>query len=124
VKEAHSQLWGRTVRVPVYSFEALVAKKLKTFYERETGKDLYDIYRSLEVGTDAEMRRIVSTLRIVLKAEGVEYGDFVSGVSRALEDEQLIASVHASSNPYIPRTLRVGWRQVAGNIHKKLVPYL
>jgi predicted nucleotidyltransferase component of viral defense system len=124
VKEAHSQLWGTAVRIPVYSFEALVAKKLKTFYERETGKDLYDIYRSLEGRTDAEMRRIVSTLRRVLKAEGIRYSDFVSGISRALEDEELIASVHASSNPYIPRTLRVGWSQVADNIRKTLVPYL
>jgi predicted nucleotidyltransferase component of viral defense system len=124
VKEAHSQLWESAARVPAYSFEALVAKKLKTFYERETGKDLYDIYRSLEGRTDAEMRRIVSTLRRVLKAEGIKYSDFVSGVSEALEDEELIASVHASSNPYIPRTLRVGWRQVADNIRKKLIPYL
>lgn len=124
VMEAHSQLWGSTVRVPAYSFDALVAKKVKTFYERETGKDLYDIYRSLEGRTDAEMRRIVSTLRRVLKAEGIKYSHFVSGVSKALEDGELIASVHASSNPYIPRTLRVGWRQVADNIRKKLIPYL
>ena len=124
VKEVHSQLWGRTVRVRVYSFESLVAKKLKTFYERETGKDLYDIYRSLEGRTDAEMRRIVITLRRVLKAEGIKYIDFVSGVSKSLEDKQLIASVHASSNPYIPRTLRVGWKQVADNIREMLVPYL
>ena len=124
VKEAHSQLWGTAVRVPVYVFEALVAKKLKTFYGRETGKDLYDICRSLEGKSDIEMRRIVSTLRRVLKAEGIKYSDFVWGVSRALEDEELISRVHASSNPYIPRTLRIGWRQVADNIRKKLIPYL
>jgi len=124
VKEAHSQLWGMAVRVPVYSFEALVAKKLKTFYERETGKDLYDIYRSLEGRTDAEMRRIVRVLRRVLNAEGIKYSDFVSGVSKALEDEELISRVHASSNPYIPRTLRIGWRQVADNIRRTLIPYM
>jgi predicted nucleotidyltransferase component of viral defense system len=124
LEEAHSQLWGTDVRVPVYSFEAIVAKKLKTFYERETGKDLYDIYRSLEGRTDAEMRRIVTTLRRVLKAEGIKYSDFVTGVSKALQNEELISSVHASSNPYIPRALRVGWRQIADKIRKTLVPYL
>jgi len=124
VKKAHSQLSGTVVRIPVYSFEALVAKKLKTFYERETGKDLYDIYRSLEGKSGKEMRRIVSALRRVLNAEGIRYSDFVSGVSKTLQDERLIASVHASSNPYIPRTLRVGWRQAADSIRTKLVPYL
>jgi len=124
VKEAHSQLWGTTVRIPVYCFEALVAKKLKTFYERETGKDLYDIYRSLEGKSDIEMRRIVRVLRRVLNAEGIKYGNFVSSVSNALKDGNLIARVHASSNPYIPRTLRIGWKQAADNIRKKFIPYL
>jgi len=108
----------------VYSFEVLVAKKLKTFYERETGKDLYDIYRSLQGRTDSDMKRIVNTLRRVLRAEGIKYRDFVSGVSGALQDDELIAGVHASSNPYIPRTLRIGWKQAAEDISRKLTPYL
>lgn len=124
VEEAKSQLWGTAVTVSVYSFEALVAKKLKTFYERETGKDLYDIYRSLQGRKASEMREIVSALRRVLRAEGIKYRDFVLGVSRALQDDVLIASVHASSNPYIPRTLRIGWKQAAEDIRKKLTPYL
>lgn len=124
VQEAKSQLWGTAVTIPVYSFDALVAKKLKTFYERETGKDLYDIYRSLQGRKANEMRKIVSTLRKVLKAEGIKYRDFVSGVSSALQNDALIASVHASSNPYIPRTLRIDWKQAAKDILKKLTPYL
>ncbi len=124
VQEARSQLWGAVVRVPVYSFETLVAKKLKTFYERETGKDLYDIYRSLERKNDSEMRKIISALRRVLKSEGIKYSDFVAGVSKALKDEDLIAGMHASSNPYIPRTLRIHWGQAARRIREKLIPYL
>ena len=92
-----SQLWGTKVTVPVYSFEALVAKKLKTFYVRETGKDLYDIYRSLQGRKASEMRNNVGTLRKVLKVEGIKYTDFVSGMNRALQDDQLLARVHASS---------------------------
>ena len=124
VEEAKSELWGTAVVIPVYSFEVLVAKKLKTFYERETGKDLYDIYRSLQERTDSDMRKIVSDLRRVLRAERIKYTDFVSGVSRALQDEDLIARLHASSNPYIPRALRIGWKKAAEGIRKKLTPYL
>lgn len=124
VERAKSELWGATVTIPVYSFETLVAKKLKAFYERETGKDLYDIYRSLHGRTDSDMRKIVSMLRAVLDAEGISYADFVSGVGTALQNDELISRVHASSNPYIPRTLRIGWKQAADYIHKKLMPYL
>lgn len=124
VGEAKSQLWGLAVRVPVYSFETLVAKKLKTFYERESGKDLYDIYRSLEGRNDDEVRRIVAMLQRVLKAEGINYHEFVSGVNKTLENEDLIARVHASSNPYIPRGLRVNWSDAARNIRERLNPFL
>jgi len=124
VKEARSQLWGLAVRVPVYSFEALVAKKLKTFYERESGKDLYDIYRSFEGRGDDELKKIVTMLRRVLRAEGIEYRDFVSGIEKTLDDEELIARVHASSNPYIPRSLRINWMDAANQIRNRLMPLL
>jgi predicted nucleotidyltransferase component of viral defense system len=124
VREARSELWGLTVRIPAYSFEALVAKKLKTFYERESGKDLYDIYRSLEGRSDDEIRRMASMLRRVLKSEDIKYSDFVSGLTRTLDDQDLIARVHASSNPYIPRSLRIDWKDAAKEIRQKLMPFL
>jgi len=124
VREARSELWGLTVRIPAYSFEALVAKKLKTFYERESGKDLYDIYRSLEGRSNDEIRRVVWVLRRVLKSEGIKYIDFVSGLTRTLDDQDLIARVHASSNPYIPRSLRIDWNDAARGIRQRLVSFL
>jgi len=124
VREAKSELWGLSAKIPVYSFETLVAKKLKTFYERESGKDLYDIYRSLEERSNDEVRRIVAVFRRVLKAEGIEYREFVSGMSKALENKQLISRVHASSNPYIPRSLRINWMDAADDIWKSLIPFL
>jgi predicted nucleotidyltransferase component of viral defense system len=124
VKEARSELWNLAVSIPVYSFEALAAKKLKTFYERESGKDLYDIYRSLEGRSNDEMRRIVTMLRRVLKSEGIKYSDFVSGFTRTLDDQDLMARIHASSNPYIPRSLRIDWRDAAKETRQRLAHFL
>jgi predicted nucleotidyltransferase component of viral defense system len=74
IQEAASELIkAQTVRIPTYSFPVIVAKKLKAFYERGSGKDLYDIYYSLKIMKD--VREIVKALKGVvnyptLKGEG------------------------------------------------------
>jgi predicted nucleotidyltransferase component of viral defense system len=71
IQEAASELVKtQTVKIPTYSFPVLVAKKLKTFYERGSGKDLYDIYYSLKIMKD--VREIIEALNGVLKAEKIE----------------------------------------------------
>jgi len=110
------------VKIPVYSFPVLVAKKIKTFYERGSGKDLYDIFCSLKIVED--IGEIVDVLKEVLKSEDIEYNEFVSEFIKKLEDQRSIARVHASTNPYIPRNLRVNWVEIATKLKDKLRPYL
>jgi len=112
------------VSTPVYSFHSLVAKKLKTFYEREAGKDLYDIYRSLEKCKPRDMEQIISMLKKILKAEGIEYDDFVSRVDTTLSDINRLWKLHASSNPYIPRPLRLDWAKAGLEVREKLMKRL
>lgn len=112
------------VSIPVYSFHSLVAKKLKTFYERETGKDIYDIYRSLEKCKPSTMKQVVSILKRVLEAERIAYDDFVSGIDTALSDANRLRRVHASTNPYIPLSLRLDWVKAAREIRERLLPLL
>jgi len=119
IQEASSELArAQTVRIPTYSLPVLVAKKLKTFYERGSGKDLYDIYYSLRIAKD--VREIVKALQGVLKAEKIEYDEFVRGFLRGLGDRQAIRRVHASTNPYVPRKLRVNWVEIAREIEEKI----
>lgn len=119
MQRATSELiMAQTVRIPTYSFPVIVAKKLKTFYERGSGKDLYDIYYSLKIMKD--VREIVKALKDVLKAEEIEYEDFAKGFLRKLRDREAIRRVHASTNPYVPRKLRVGYVEIARKIEEKI----
>jgi len=118
LKEARSEILDiTTVKIPTYTFPVLVAKKLKTFYERGSGKDLYDIYYSLKM-TD-NVQEIVEALKNVLKAEEIGYEEFVSGFLGKLKDRESLRRVHASTNPYVPRKLRVSWVEIAGEIEEK-----
>jgi predicted nucleotidyltransferase component of viral defense system len=119
IQEATSELIKvQTVRIPIYSFPDLVAKKMKTFYERGSGKDLYDIYYSLKIVRD--VHEIVNVLKEVLKAEKIEYDEFVKEFLRKLGDRGAIRRVHASTNPYVPRKLRVGYVEIAEEIEEKV----
>lgn len=110
--------------VLVYSFYTLVAKKLKTFYERESGKDIYDIYRSFEKCSDSDMRQVVSMLKEVLQVEGIAYEGFVSSMYAALSDGSRLWKVHASTNPYIPRSMRIDWGKAGREIRDRIMPLL
>lgn len=119
VKEAKSELLKtQAVKIPVYPFPVIVAKKLKTFYERGSGKDLYDIYYSLEIVEDVS--EIIEALKEVLKAEDIDYKEFSDGFLSKLKDREVIRRVHASTNPYVPRKLRIGWVKIAKEIERKL----
>jgi len=118
LREARSEILDiPTVRIPTYTFHVLVAKKLKTFYERGSGKDLYDIYYSLK--HIENVQEIIEALKKVLEAEEIEYKEFVSGFFSRLEDVEAIRRVHASTNPYVPRELRVSWVEIAKKIEEK-----
>lgn len=119
IQETTSELIKvQTIRIPTYSFSDLVAKKMKTFYDRGSGKDLYDIYYSLKIVKD--VHEIVNVLKDVLKGEKIEYDEFVKEFLRKLGDREAIRRVHASTNPYVPRKLRVSYVEIAEEIEEKV----
>jgi len=90
----------------------------------ESGKDIYDIYRSFEKCKPSDMKRIISILRRVLEAEDIPYDDFVLGVDKALSDANRLWKVHGSTNPYIPRRLRPDWIEAGRYVREKLLTLL
>jgi hypothetical protein len=110
------------VKVRVYSFDTLIAKKLKTFYERAEGKDIYDLYYGLKQTNDK--RQLIRALKTVLKAEQIAYDDFVQGFEEQIRDADSIRRVHASTNPYVPRKLRINWQKAAQYIDRIILPKL
>lgn len=123
IREARSKTLDiAPVKIPSYPFPVLVAKKIKTFYERGSGKDLYDIFYSLKIVKDVQ--EIINALKSVLKFEEIEYNEFIKEFIRKLNDEKSIARVHASTNPYIPKKLRVNWIDIATKVKDELEPRL
>ncbi len=123
IRKAESKILPLSVgNVPVYSFHTLVAKKLKTFYEREEGKDVYDLYYSLKVTDD--IKKVVPVLKDILTAAKIHYDEFVKEFPKKLADSRKMRSLHASTNPYIPRNLRINFVDAARAISKSVVRYL
>ena len=109
-------------KVPVYSLHTLIAKKLKAFYERDKGKDVYDIYSSLKITNKIDA--IIEILKDVLASANIKYDDFRTKVPEKLQDGQKMKSLHGSTNPYIPKNFRVKWDVAAKEILDKIEPHL
>lgn len=123
ITSAKSTMLPLTVdKVPVYSFYTLIAKKLKAFYERDEGKDIYDIYSSLKITN--ETGTIIEILKDVLTSADIKYDDFRTKVLEKLQYGQKMKSLHGSTNPYIPKNLRVGWDVAAREILDKIGSHL
>lgn len=112
----------RLENVPVYSFETLVAKKIKTFYERQEGKDVYDMYYSMKSKVDTD--KVISILKNVLKSAKIDYREFKKELPNKLADSKLMKSLHASTNPYIPKNLRIDFIKASEFVTKAIVPHL
>ena len=119
IVEAESELLQvQPVKIQTYTFQLLIAKKLKTLYERESGKDLYDLYRSLPLIKD--WSAVKRNLKEVLRAEGIDYSEFRERIYQKLHNEENIKRLHPSTNPYIPRNLRPDWIKAAKEINGAL----
>ncbi|HEY8109337.1 MAG TPA: nucleotidyl transferase AbiEii/AbiGii toxin family protein [Candidatus Nitrosotenuis sp.] len=112
----------RLDKIPVYTFDTLVAKKLKAFYEREEGKDIYDLYYSLKLNSN--VAKIIPILKSVLKSAQIDYDEFKEEIPKKLADSKMMKSLHASTNPYIPKNLRIDFMKSSNYISKKIAPYL
>ncbi|MGI0009199.1 MAG: nucleotidyl transferase AbiEii/AbiGii toxin family protein, partial [Nitrosopumilaceae archaeon] len=112
----------RLDNIPVYSFETLIAKKLKAFYEREEGKDVYDLYYSLKLNNN--ITKVIPILKDVLKSSKIDYNEFTKELPKKLADSKRMKSLHASTNPYIPTNLRIDFTKAAKEISGKVMPHL
>lgn len=109
--------------IPVYSFDTLIAKKIKTFYEREEGKDVYDLYYSLR-SNQTGLAKVISILKSVLQSAKIDYDEFKKEFPNKLSDSKKMKSLHASTNPYIPKNLRIDFLKASKLISEKVMPLL
>ncbi|MGI0045727.1 MAG: nucleotidyl transferase AbiEii/AbiGii toxin family protein [Nitrosotalea sp.] len=109
-------------RVPVYSLDTLIAKKFKAFYERDEGKDVYDLYYGLRQNSNPS--KIIPILKDVLKSARIDYDEFSDEVKRKLGDKALMSSLRLAANPYIPKGLRIDFVKASDEISKKIVRHL
>lgn len=89
---------------------------------REEGKDVYDLYYSLKARSN--IAKVIPILKEVLKSARINYAEFKKELPKKLADSRKMKSLHASTNPYIPKNLRIDFVKASTIISKKIVPHL
>lgn len=106
---------------PCYSLEDLMGQKLVALYQRNLGKDIFDIYHALEL--DIDMPVLCKTLEKRLLFIHIDsnlhefFSDLLEKRSALLKDA---ANIGNSANHYIPRSLRPDWQVLISSLWERL----
>ncbi len=93
----------------VYSLEDLLARKLITLYSRMEGKDIYDLFYSLDLNFNKE--QLHKALKIVLQLHRINRTAFSKELTAKLNEARKNANyIGNSTNHFIPRNLRPDWK--------------
>ncbi len=106
---SHERVHG----LEVYKLEELLARKLYAVYRRNEGKDLYDIFYSLEL---VDKEKFYDAGKRFLEKKGIGFEAAISTISEKLRhvDNKYFA---AKTNSYIPIALRpTDWRIISNSI--------
>jgi len=88
----------------VYSLEDLLAKKIVALYNRMEGKDIYDVFHTLDM--KFEMEKFLKALELNTKFYLIE-GDFWDELIRNLSQAKKNAlQIGSSTNHFISKSLR------------------
>lgn len=104
-----------------YSLEDLISRKLITLYNRGEGKDVYDLFYSLEMKYDK--KKIERSLAVLLKFFHINLNileflkDLLKKIERLKENSYYIGN---STNHYIPKELRPEWSIFIGTLEQKI----
>lgn len=93
----------------VYSLEALIASKFIALYNRQEGKDMYDLFFCLDEGYNRG--RLEEALQFMLEFYKMSEADFQEGLLERLgEGRKNAFYIGNSTNHFIPRDLRPEWK--------------
>jgi len=93
--------------VKTYSLEDLMARKLIALYNRTEGKDIYDVFYSLDLDFDRDS--LTKALDLMLEFYRIDR--FLEKLLLKLRDaKKNILYIGNSTNHFIPRSLRPDWK--------------
>lgn len=103
----------------IYSLEDLMARKLITLYNRMEGKDIYDLFYSLDLDYDKE--NLNKALKIMLEIYKINQTDFEKELIMKLKTARKNASyIGNTTNHFIPRNLRPNWKILIDTLISKI----
>ena len=110
---------------PVYSLEDLLGQKLIALYGRKEGKDIYDIFYSLDLKFNKKVLQDALSNLFIHYHISLEYPDFIQELIRKL-DEMLSNSYYIgnAANHFIPRNLRPDWDIFIRMLKEKIIQRL
>ncbi len=117
-----SFLGGTSTAFRVYSLEDLIARKIVALHQRFEGKDIYDIYYSLDL--EFEISKFIIALNLVLDFYKIKmdlnkfFDSLLKKTKDAYKNSKFIGN---TTNHFIPKKLRPNWGIFINTLEDKLI---
>ena len=103
----------------VYSFESLIARKFSALFDREDGKDIYDLFYSFKKKFDKE--KVLRFTQDMCKFYGIGYVDFFKMLLAKFEqfgaDYKYIGN---STNHFLTKENKLDWKFIINQLRQEI----
>ncbi len=111
---------GRTL-VKTYSINELLGTKMRALYQRKRGRDLFDLWYSLE-NYKCNSQKIIKSFQFYIKNQKVNISkkEYIKNLETKLNDKQFIYDTKNILNPTINFNFKEGYQLILKNLIKYL----
>jgi len=109
----------RTNIFNIYSFESSIARKLLALFQREEGKDIYDLFYSLK--KDFDKKKVIRFTREMCKFYEVEYKTFFQKLLEKFgQFEANCKYLGNSTNHYLTKDNMLDWKFIINELKQEI----
>jgi len=112
--DVSSRWFSRACHLTTYSLEELLGSKLRALYQRNKGRDLFDLWYCM-VNRQLDERLIIETFNILMAHEGhrISQKAFIANLEQKLHDPDFSGDIKGLLRVDIPFLIETAWNVVS-----------
>lgn len=115
--ESNSRWHSGVIDIPIYCIEELLGTKLRALYQRNKGRDLFDLWYAIK-NYELDFDKIVNSFKKYIEYQGVKISskEYIQNLDAKMNDSQFIHDIDNLIHPEIKYSAYEGYESVMSKI--------
>lgn len=115
--DVNSRWFSNSVDIPTYKLEELLGTKLRALYQRNKGRDLFDLWYVIK-NFEIDSEKIIHSFKQYIKHQGVRISSkqFVQNLKSKMDDEQFTHDMDNLIHPEIEYSIEEAYESVMSKL--------